>query len=145
MKIHEIGDMEVPPVVVEAAQIGLNFAIGRYVVAPLLIGVIALIGLIFGMQASAYAIVVVAMGTVVWMVGTVVSTVANGTSQGTVERYLRSNFGNDYLFWNAFYRNVPDADRQFERMTAWAEEIRTDPTNFKAFVTRTIDGELNKR
>jgi hypothetical protein len=61
-------DLVVPPIVAEAASIGLKYAFGRYILGPILFGIVILVALIFGENAGAAALGVLITVVLLWLV-----------------------------------------------------------------------------
>lgn len=68
MSDKDSSDLVVPPIVAEAASIGLKYAFGRYILGPILFGIVILVTLIFGENAGAAALGVLITVVLLWLI-----------------------------------------------------------------------------
>jgi hypothetical protein len=80
MKISEISKLEVPPIVADAVSIGVDYAVGRFVIFPILMVFAVLAGVLFGANGTALTLVAIVVGCLLWILVGAIS-VAKGPEE----------------------------------------------------------------
>ena len=71
MKISEIHELEVPPIITDAVSLGAGYALGRFIFFPILMVFAVLAGVLFGANGTALALVAIVVGCLWILVGAI--------------------------------------------------------------------------